>query len=301
MFGVTILGNNSALPAFNRHPTAQALTYDGQIFLIDCGEGTQFQIARYKVRRSHINHIFISHLHGDHYFGLVGLITSMGLTGRHQPLHVYAPEGLEQIIRLQLSVASAYLPYELHFHVHPDSAGVLFSDGRIEISCFPVRHRIPCTGFLCKELRKPRKINMVKVQQYAIPTSEFANLQAGRDYIYPDGNRISNAELTVPNPKARSYAYTADTMYEPSITQYFQGADLLYHEATYLHELHVKAGQRFHATARQAGMIAQQAGVKRLLIGHYSSQYETTDELMEEAKEVFPNTTASVEGVTYRV
>lgn len=301
MFGLTILGNNSALPAFNRHPTAQALTYDGQIFLIDCGEGTQFQIARYKVRRSHINHIFISHLHGDHYFGLVGLITSMGLSGRHQPLHVYGPEGLEQIIRLQLSVASAYLSYELHFYIHPADGGILFNDGKVEVSSFPVKHRIPCNGFLFKELRKRRKIKTAAVQQYPIPTLAYASLQAGEDYVLPNGDRIPNDQLTLANPKARSYAYTADTVYDPSIIQYFKGADLLYHEATYLHELHQKAGQRFHATARQAALIAQQAGVKRLLIGHYSSQYETTDELMEEAQEVFSNTTASLEGVTYRI
>lgn len=301
MFGLTILGNNSALPAFNRHPTAQALTYDGQIFLIDCGEGTQLQISRYKVRRSHINHIFISHLHGDHYFGLIGLITSMGLMGRHAPLHIYSTAGLEEIIKMQLAVAAAFMPYELHFHVHPVAGGNLLNDGKMEVSCFPVKHRITCYGFLFKEIRKPRKINMEAVKEFAIPTSEYPRLQAGEDYVSEGEATIANEQLTLPSIRARSYAYTADTLYDPSIIPYFRGADLLYHEATYLHELHVKAGQRFHATARQAALIAQQAQVNRLLIGHYSSQYETTDELLREAKEVFENTNASVEGITYRV
>jgi ribonuclease Z len=301
MFGLTILGNNSALPAFNRHPTAQALTYEGQIFLIDCGEGTQFQIARYKVRRSHINHIFISHLHGDHYFGLVGIVTSMGLTGRHLPLHIYAPHGLEQIIKLQLEVASSILPFELHFHLHPAEGGILYNDGKIEVSCFPVQHRIPCFGFLFREMRKPRKINMTAASQNSIPASAYPALQSGEDYIAPNGKLFINHQLTIPGAPARSYAYTADTVYDPSIVQYFKGADLLYHEATYLHHLHIKAGQRFHSTARQAAFIAQLANAKKLLIGHYSSQYENTDELLREAKEVFDNTLASVEGVTYRV
>lgn len=301
MFGLTILGNNSALPAFNRHPTAQALTYDGQVFLIDCGEGTQLQIARYKVRRSHINHIFISHLHGDHYFGLIGLITSMGLSGRQAPLHVYGPEGLEQIINLQLNVAAAFMPYRLHFHLHPNAGGILFNDGKMEVTCFPVHHRITCYGFLFEEIRKPRKINLQAVQQYHIPATAYAALQMGEHFVPENGTTIPNDQLTLPGLKNRSYAYTADTIYDPSLIKYFKGADLLYHESTYLHELHVKAGQRFHATARQAALIAKQAEVKQLLIGHYSSQYETTDALLEEAKQVFDHTNASVEGATYRI
>jgi ribonuclease Z len=301
MFGVTILGNNSALPAFNRHPTSQALTHDGQVYLIDAGDGTQLQIARYKMRRSRINHIFISHLHGDHYFGLVGLLTSMGLMGRHQPLHVYAPDGLEAIIRMQLDVSAAYLSYDLHFHAHNAEGGLLLNDGRVEVTAFPVQHRIPCFGFTFREIRQLRKINMEAVQQYNIPAMQFPQLQAGQDYHQPDGGTIANQVLTTANTKGRVYAYSADTLYAPAICRYFSGADLLYHESTYLHEMEVKAGQRFHSTAKQAAMIAEQAGVKRLLLGHFSSQYESTDRLQQEAREVFPNTDASIEGVTYRM
>ncbi len=299
MFGVTILGNNSALPAFNRHPTSQALTHDGQVYLIDAGEGTQFQLSRYKVRRSRINHIFISHLHGDHYFGLIGLITSMGLMGRHHPLHIYCPARLEEIIRLQLIIAFAHVNFELHFHEHPIEGGVLLNDGKLEVIAFPVQHRIPCYGFVFKEIRQPRKINVEAVQQYSISAINFPELQAGKDYISPIGEVISNDKLTNPNLKGREYAYSADTLYDPDICQYFMGADLLYHESTYLHELHVKAKQRYHSTARQAAMIATQANIKKLLLGHYSSQYENTDGLLEEARAVFLNTDASVEGVTY--
>lgn len=299
MFGLTILGNNSALPAFNRHPTSQALTNDGQVYLIDAGEGTQLQLGRYKVRRSRINHIFISHLHGDHYFGLVGLITSMGLMGRHLPLHVYAPTGLDNIIKMQLEIAHAHVNFELHFHQHPAQGGLLLNDGKLEVTAFPVQHRIPCYGFVFKEIRQPRKINVDAVQQFGIPATDFAKLQAGEHYTDANGQLVKNESLTTSNVKGRIYAYSADTLYDPSICQHFMGADLLYHESTYLHELHIKAGQRFHSTARQAAMIAKQAEVKKLLLGHYSSQYETTDPLLREAREVFPNTDASVEGVTY--
>ena len=299
MFGVTILGNNSALPAFNRHPTSQALTHDGQVYLIDAGEGTQLQLSRYKVRRSRIQHIFISHLHGDHYFGLIGLITSLGLMGRHLPLHVYAPEHLEEIIRLQLNIASAHINFELHFHQHPQQGGILLNDGKLEVTAFPVQHRIPCYGFVFREIRQSRKINVDAVQLYKVPASQFSQLQSGEDYTEPDGKTITNALLTIPNQKGKIYAYSADTLYDPSICCHFMGADLLYHESTYLHELHVKAKQRFHATARQAAMIAKQAGVTKLLLGHFSSQYETTDALLYEAREIFSNTDASVEGVTY--
>ncbi|RZK33137.1 MAG: ribonuclease Z, partial [Hymenobacter sp.] len=259
----------------------------------------QLQLGRYKVRRSRINHIFISHLHGDHYFGLVGLVTSMGLMGRHHPLHVYCPAQLEEVIRLQLVIAAAHINFELHFHEHAVEGGIVLNDGKIEVKAFPVQHRIPCYGFTFKEIRQPRKINVEAVQQYNIPPAVFPKLQTGDNYSLPNGETILNEILTVPNVKGRMYAYSADTLYDPSICRHFMGADLLYHESTYLHELHVKAGQRYHSTARQAAMIAKQAGVKKLLLGHFSSQYENTEALQYEAREVFPNTDASVEGVTY--
>src|SRR5579871_2144823 len=218
MFAVTILGNNSALPAFDRHPTAQVITMEDHLFLVDCGEGTQMQIAKYKIRRSKINHIFISHLHGDHYFGLIGLITSMGLLGRVQPMHIYAPAPLKEMIALQLKVADTNLPFPLHFHPLQEE-GVIVVDGRFEVSCFRVYHRIECWGFKFRQIRPPRKVNPEKAIQNQIPPSFFDRLKWGEDYLRKDGELIKNELVTDPAPKAKSYAYSADTIYNECIIE----------------------------------------------------------------------------------
>ncbi|HEV2479071.1 MAG TPA: ribonuclease Z [Puia sp.] len=299
MLAVTILGNNSALPAFDRHPTAQVVTMEDQIFLVDCGEGTQMQMAKYKIRRSKINHIFISHLHGDHYFGLIGLLTSMGLLGRTQELHLYAPPALHEIIGMQLKVADIGLPYPLHFH-SLTAEGSILRETRFEVSCFPVYHRIECWGFLFREIRPFRRINPEKARQYEVPSSFFDRLKWGESYLRKDGVLVENQSVTEPAAKARSYAYCADTLFDLRIAEKVRGVDMLYHETTYLKDLEEQAGRRFHSTTTQAATIAREAGVQRLLIGHFSSKYEKLQVFEQEAREVFPNTDLALEGVTYK-
>ncbi len=300
MFGLTILGNNSAVPAFDRHPTSQALTYEDQVFLIDCGEGTQIQLARYKVRRSKINHIFISHLHGDHYFGLIGLLTSMGLMGRDHELHLYGPPVLEDIINLQLAAAGTKLKFPFHF-VPITKAGILFEGTKIQVSCFPVLHRIACFGFIFKEKKLPRKLIPAKAFQAGIPPTFFHNLQLGLDFEAADGTVIKNSEVTITNTPGRVYAYSADTIYDEGICEHIGGASLLYHEATYLHEMEARAAERFHATARQAAQIAEKACVKKLIIGHFSSQYDNLQPFLREVSQHFENSELALEGVTYLI
>jgi ribonuclease Z len=300
MLAVTILGNNSALPAFDRHPTAQVVTMEDQIFLVDCGEGTQMQMAKYKIRRSKINYIFISHLHGDHYFGLIGLLTSMGLLGRTHEMHIYAPPALQDIIGLQLRVADIQLPYPLHFYAL-DTEGPILSEPKFEVSCFPVFHRIECWGFRFREVRPFRRINPEKARQFNVPSSFFDRLKWGESYLRKDGVLVENQAVTEPAAKARSYAYAADTLFDHRIAERVRGADLLYHETTYLKDLGEQAGKRYHSTTVQAATIALEAGVERLLIGHFSSKYEKLQAFEQEAREIFPNTDLALEGVTYKV
>ncbi len=300
MFGLTILGNNSAIPAFGRHPTAQVLTHEDQVYLIDCGEGTQQQLAHYRVKRSKINHVFISHLHGDHYFGLIGLITSMGLLGREHPLNLYGDPILKTIIDLQLKAADTTLRFPLHF-IPVTQPGVLVNTPKMEISCFEVSHRIPCRGFLFREKKFPRKLVPAKAIEAGIPPKFFPELQLGKDYVNEAGITIPNGEVTVPASPGRSYAYSADTIYDETLAEKFAGASLLYHEATYLHDLKDRATERYHTTARQAGEMALKSGVKKLLLGHFSSKYEDLSPFLNEAGTVFENVELALEGVTYRI
>jgi ribonuclease Z len=273
---------------------------EDQIFLVDCGEGTQMQMAKYKIRRSKINHIFISHLHGDHYFGLIGLLTSMGLLGRTQDLHVYGPRQLQHIIGLQLTVADIQLPYPLHFHVL-EGEGIIIREPKFEVACFPVYHRIECWGFCFREIRPLRKVNPEKARQFEVPASFFERLKWGESYLRKDGVLVDNHDVTDAATPARSYAYAADTMFDERIARNVQGVNLLYHETTYLKELEEQARNRFHSTTVQAATIAKEAGVQRLLIGHFSSKYEKLAAFEQEAREIFPNTDLALEGVTYRL
>lgn len=299
MMAVTILGNNSALPAFDRHPTSQVLTLDEHLFLIDCGEGTQMQMAKYKIRRSKIQHIFISHLHGDHYFGLIGLLTSMGLLGRELDLHLYAPAELLPIIDMQLRVADTALPYQLHFH--PLADGILVETDKFRVRAFSTSHRIPCWGFRFDQVKAPRRLNPEKAVREGIPAAFYDRLKWGEDYRTKTGRIIKNEEVTDPAPPPRSYAYSADTVYNESLIEHVKGVNLLYHETTYLKDLADRAAKRFHCTTHQAATIALKAGVKSLLIGHFSSKYEKLNLFEEEAREVFPNSYLALEGTSYRI
>ncbi|HRI20643.1 MAG TPA: ribonuclease Z [Panacibacter sp.] len=299
MFGVTILGNNSALPAYDRHPTAQVVTLNDQLFLIDCGEGTQMQLSRYKIRRSRINHIFISHLHGDHYLGLTGILTSFGLMNREADLHLHAPEKLKQILDLQFAAADTRLPYTIHFHPLKSVGGLIVDEDKFSVECFKVYHRIDCWGFIIREKKKPRKIDKATILNYEIPATFYEKLKDGEDYATLNGELIKNETVTIPNTPNRSYGFCADTIYDESICTHLKNINLLYHETTYLKDLEDRAASRFHSTTVQAGNIALLANAKGLLIGHFSSKYEKLDDFLTETSEVFPDTLLAIEGVTY--
>jgi ribonuclease Z len=300
LLALTILGNNSAIPAFGRNPTAQILQTQEDLFLIDCGEGTQLQLSKYKIRRSKISHIFISHMHGDHYFGLIGLLTSMSLLSRTQDLHLHAPPLLKEILDLQLNAANTTLNYKVHFHPLGEEC-VIANTNKISVECFKVRHRIECWGFLFREVKNPRSIDPERVKSYEIPAAFYEQLQKGADYTTKKGTIISNEELTTAAVKPRSYAYCADCIYDESLVEKITGVDLLYHEATYLKDQHVRAAERFHSTTTQAACIAKKAGVKKLLIGHFSSKYELLDEFLAESKEVFDETELALEGLCFKI
>jgi ribonuclease Z len=300
LLSLTILGNNSAIPAFGRNPTSQVLQNLDECFLIDCGEGTQLQLTRYKIRRSKINHIFISHLHGDHYFGLIGLISSMGLQGRTADLYIYAPALLENILLLQLEAAKTTLPFPLHFKAL-EGEGSIYVGQKITVEIFKVSHRIDCWGFLFRERKNPRSLDPERLKSYEIPASFYDALQKGSDYTTKKGTIIPNEEVTIPNTAGRSYAYCADTIYDERIAEKVKQVNVLYHEATYLKDLEERAAARFHSTTTQAASIALKAGVDRLLIGHFSSKYELLDEFLSEASEVFPQTELALEGLCFKI
>lgn len=300
MFAVTILGNNSAVPAFDRHPTSQVVTHEGNNYLVDCGEGTQIQLIKYKIRRSRISHIFISHLHGDHYFGLPGLVNTLSLLRHQQELHIFGPSPLKEIIELQLKVADATLCYPLHIH-HISGPATLLDTEKMTVKCFRTNHRIECYGFSFTEKKQPRKLNPDKAKEHEIPQSFYERLKNGEDYQKKEGNTIKNEQVTDPADPGKRYAFCADTKYDESLIPHIQGVDMIYHEATYLDNLRERAESRFHSTSKQAAELATKAGVKKLLIGHFSSKYDTLEEFEQEAREVFPNTELALEGVCYEV
>ena len=300
MLALTILGNNSAVPAFDRHPTSQVVTLDGDLFLVDCGEGTQIQMIKYKIRRSRISHIFISHLHGDHYFGLVGLINSFGLLNHLQDLHIYAPSPLQEIIQWQLKVASTTLPYKLFFHTISREE-TLVDEEKFIVKGFPTNHRIECYGFSFHEKKGRRKLIPERAKEFDVPVAFYDKLKAGEDYVKKNGELIKNEWVTEDGSPGKTYVYCADTKYDESIIPYIKDADLIYHETTYLDALQQRAIDRFHSTTKQAALIAKKANVRKLLIGHFSSKYDTLEEFETEAREVFLNTELAIEGVTYKV
>ncbi len=300
MFAVTILGNNSAVPAFNRHPTSQVVTLDGMNYLVDCGEGTQIQLINYKIRRSKISHIFISHLHGDHYFGLIGLLNSFGLLSHQQELHVFGPSPLKEIIALQLKVADTKLCYALHIH-HITEAATLIDNDKLTVKCFRTNHRIECYGFSFEQKKQPRKLNLEKAKEFEIPTNFYDRLKNGEDYTNKDGTILKNELVTETADPGKKYVFCADTKYDESLLPHINGADMIYHETTYLDNLRERAELRFHSTTKQAATLALKAGVKKLLIGHFSSKYDTLEEFEAEAREVFPNTELALEGVCFEV
>jgi ribonuclease Z len=298
---VTILGNNSALPAFGRHPTAQGVSVYGEVLLIDCGEGCQIQMQRYGLKWRNMHHIFISHLHGDHYFGLPGLINSMSLLGRVAPLHLYAPAPLKPIIDAILEVADTVLSYPFYFHALPAEPEVIVDDPLFTVTSFPVEHRIQCHGFLVERKTRGRKLLPEKCKEYGIPAEFFEGIKQGNDYIAPDGMLVKNDWVTEDGPTPKKYAYCADTLFTESFLPVIKDADTIYHECTYLHEDVEKAAARHHSTATQAAILAKLANAKQLLLGHFSSKYKDLEPFREEAAAIFPNVIATTEGTAYEI
>jgi ribonuclease Z len=302
IFEVSILGSSSATPIYQRHPTAQVVNIHERFFLVDCGEGTLIQMNRYKLKFHRINHIFISHLHGDHYLGLLGLLSTMHLQGRTIPMHVYGHGPLKEIIDIQLKYSETNLRYPLHFHeLIPGKEEVIFDDDQIEVRTIKLNHRIPCSGFLFSEKPAPRKLIKEKLIEFNIPVSFYQELKAGSDYVSSDGKKIPNGELTMDPRAARKYAFCSDTCYDETILPHITNVDLLYHEATFLSDKSARAAETFHSTAEQAATIAKKAGARRLIIGHFSARYKNLYPLLEEAREVFPETTLAIEGDSFRI
>lgn len=301
-FDVTILGSSSATPVYDRHPSAQVLNIHERFFLLDCGEGTQMQLHRYKIRMSRINHIFISHLHGDHYLGLMGLISTMHLQGRTAELHVFGPKELQHITDLQLEYSQTELRYPLIFHsVNTSVKKIIFEDDSITVSSIPMNHRIDCCGFLFMEKEGLRKLIPEKLIQYKIPLAFYSELKKGVDFTDETGKIIPNKELTIAPSRPRSYAYCSDTIYDETICNYVEGVDLLYHESTFSDNMSDRAKETFHSTASQAAAIAKKAGVKQLLIGHFSARHKDVTPLLAEAQKIFPFTELALEGEKFSV
>lgn len=301
-FELTILGCGSATPTSTRNPTAQLLNIAERFFLIDCGEATQIQLRKYKIKFQKINHIFISHLHGDHYLGLMGLLSSMHLLGRTNEMHLYCAPELQEIIEVQLKHSQTYLRYPLIFHHHHYIANeLLFEDNKVEIRAIVLNHRIPCCGFLFIEKPLLPNISVDNIKKYRIPVEQIQHIKNGADYVNQDGTIVPNSQLTTPPPPPRSYAFCSDTCYDESILPSINNVNLLYHEATFMDNMKDRARETYHSTTLQAATIAQKATVKQLMIGHYSARYKDVQPLLAETKTIFENTILAEEGETTTV
>jgi ribonuclease Z len=299
-FEVTILGSSSATPIFNRNPTAQILNINEKLYLVDCAEGTQQQMLRFDIKASRIDYIFISHLHGDHYLGLVGLLSSMHLNGRKKTLKVFCPPPLKEIVNLQLKYSETTLNYPVEFiFTDATTKGVILENQDVFVETIPLNHRIPCTGFLFKQKKRLRKLIKEKIEELEIPIPYYTAIKRGNDYEAPNGTIYKNSALTIEPQEPKSYAYVSDTLYTENYLPQINSVTLLYHEATFLNDMLDRANQTHHTTALQAGEVALKVNAGKLIIGHFSARYKTLNELLDEAQSVFPNTELAVEGKTF--
>lgn len=297
-FEIHILGCGSALPTTRHQATSQVLNIREKLFMIDCGEGTQVQLRRSRLRFSRLNHIFISHLHGDHCFGLIGLISTYAMLERTAQLHIYAHPDLQRLLAPQLDYFCKGMTFEVVFHpFNPSERAVIYEDRSVSVETIPLRHRLPTCGFLFREKPTSRHIKRDMIDFYQIPVYMINRIKNGEDYVLDDGTCIPCDRLTLPADSPRSYAYCSDTAYLPRIVEQIQGVDLLFHEATFASSEAVRARQTFHSTAEQAAKIAFDAQVKKLVIGHFSARYETESVLLEEASAVFSNTVLAAENM----
>ncbi len=297
-FEIYILGCGSALPTTRHFPSSQVINFRDKLFMIDCGEGSQLQFRKSKIKFSRLNHIFISHLHGDHCFGLIGLISTFSLLGRTATLHIYAHKDLKMILQPQLDYFCKGMTYEVEFHdINTNSSDVIYEDRSLSVSTIPLKHRIPTCGFLFQEKPALRHIKREMIDRYSIPIAYINCIKNGYDFITEDGETIPNDVLTSDPEPTRKYAYCSDTKYNPSIIDQIRGCDLLFHEATFAESDKKRAEETFHTTTKQAASIANDANVKRLIIGHFSARYEQEELLLDEAKTIFEETILAKENL----
>lgn len=299
---LTILGCHSATPRISTHPTSQVLEIKNHIFLIDCGEGTQVQLRKYKVKFNRIKHIFISHLHGDHFFGLVGLISTFRLLTRETDLHIYGPKGIKEVITLQLKLGGAWINFNLIFHeLTSKSSELIFEDDKVEVYTIPLKHRVYTNGFLFKEKEGERKLDMNAILNDNIDVAYYRKLKQGADVLNEDGVLVKNEAVTKPPVPPKQYAFCSDTVYSEAIVPIIKGVDLLYHESTFLEKHAQLAPPTKHSTAKQAANIAKLAEVKHLLLGHFSTRYDNLSTFKEEAQEIFESVELAGAGKTFKV
>ena len=300
---LTILGCHSATPRAKAYPTSQYLEINNHHFLIDCGEGTQRQMRKYKVGFSKINHIFISHLHGDHFFGLIGLISTLGLLGRERELHIFGPKDIKKMTLMQLKITQSHAKFPIQFHeLSSKESEVILDDDKVTVKTIPLKHRIYTNGYLFIEKEKPKNLHIDNIKNYPeIDRADYLNIKAGKDIVLPSGEVVPNSELTLPPKKQLRFAFCSDTAYKPNIVPLLRNVDLLYHEATFLDDRKDLAKKTMHATTKQAATIAKDANVKQLILGHYSGRYKDISEFKEEAQSVFTNTHLAEPGKIFTV
>jgi len=301
-FEVKILGANSALPTNNRHPSSQILSYHNSSYLIDCGEGTQLQMSTHKVKRSKIGHVFISHLHGDHIFGLPGLITSFSLQGRVEDLTVFGPVGIKKYLDTIIEVSGSHLSYNLYINeIIPDQNKKIFEDSHVIVYSFPLKHRISTSGYRFVEKISMKPLSRSAIQSHGLAGHQIKQLKEGGIVLDFNGSPLSISDISLPPKTRRSYAYCSDTIYDESIIDSVKGCNYLYHEATYMDDMKTQARERMHSTAKEAAQIASLSQVENLIIGHYSSRYKDLQPLLDEAQAIFPKTSLAIEGKTYEI
>ncbi|MNK78106.1 Ribonuclease Z [compost metagenome] len=297
---LTILGCYAATPRTLTNPTSQVLEIKNRLFLIDCGEGTQVQLRKNKIKFSKINHIFISHLHGDHLFGLIGTISTFSLLGRTTDLHIYGPKGIKELILIQLKLTESWTTYSLFFHeLESNQSEVVFEDKKVIVKTIPLKHRVYTNGYLFQEKSDERKLNVEAVQRYNIHVAYYQKIKNGGDITLDDGTVVENEKLTFDPPPTKSYAFCSDTVYNEEIIPIIQNTDILYHESTFLESEARLAEKTLHSTAKEAANIALKANVKQLILGHYSTRYDGLEPFKKEAEEVFPNVLLADDGVSF--
>ena len=301
-FEVTVLGCGSALPTVKHNGSGMVVNIREKYFLVDCAEGTQVELRRNHIHLNRLFNVFITHLHGDHCFGLMGLISTLGLLGRTAPLHVYGPQDIETLFQPLIDYHCNGMTYEVVFHPIDTHQNVcIYEDKSLQVFSIPLKHRIRCCGYYFKEKELSRHILKEAIEKYNIPISQINNVKAGLDYVMPNGQIIKNEVLTTPPSPARSFAYCSDTVFRPEIAEMMKGVDLLYHEATFAESEKLLCSKVYHSTAKQAAEIARLAGAKQLMLGHYSSRYNDETILQKEAAEVFENTILAKEGLVVTV